>query len=114
MIEETNDREENDTLDEKGGKEELDEDKKKEVDERKRKNGETEEIEETEYKEKDDEKLEEKKEDKIEGKNEETPKKDEYLAMIKKLHEMKMPCVEDFLKEFMPGFEVTLDELNEK
>lgn len=35
-------------------------------------------------------------------------------TVLKKLHEMNMPCVEDFLKEFMPGFEVTLDELNEK
>ena len=33
-------------------------------------------------------------------------------TVLKKLHEMNMPCVEDFLKEFMPGFEVTLDELN--
>lgn len=35
-------------------------------------------------------------------------------TILQKLHEMNMPCVEDFLKEFMPGFEVTLDELNEK
>lgn len=35
-------------------------------------------------------------------------------TVLRKLHEMNMPCVEDFLKEFMPGFEVTLDELNEK
>lgn len=35
-------------------------------------------------------------------------------TVLAKLHEMNMPCVEDFLKEFMPGFEVTLDELNEK
>ena len=35
-------------------------------------------------------------------------------TVLHKLHEMNMPCVEDFLKEFMPSFEVTLDELNEK
>lgn len=35
-------------------------------------------------------------------------------TVLRKLHEMNMPCVEFFLKEFMPGFEVTLDELNEK
>ena len=35
-------------------------------------------------------------------------------TVLEKLHDMNMPCVEDFLKEFMPGFEVTLDELNEK
>ena len=35
-------------------------------------------------------------------------------TVLARLHEMNMPCVEDFLKEFMPGFEVTLDELNEK
>ena len=35
-------------------------------------------------------------------------------TVLTRLHEMKMPCVEDFLREFMPGFEVTLDELNEK
>lgn len=35
-------------------------------------------------------------------------------TVLKKLHDMNMPCVEDFLKEFIPGFEVTLDELNEK
>lgn len=35
-------------------------------------------------------------------------------TILRKLHEMNMPCVEDFLKEFMPSFEVTLDELNEK
>lgn len=35
-------------------------------------------------------------------------------TVLRKLHEMNMPCVEDFLKEFMPGFEITLDELNEK
>jgi len=35
-------------------------------------------------------------------------------TVLYKLHEMNMPCVEDFLKEFMPSFEVTLDELNEK
>ena len=35
-------------------------------------------------------------------------------TVLKKLHEMNMPCVEDFLKEFMPGFEATLDELNQK
>lgn len=34
-------------------------------------------------------------------------------TILRKLHEMDMPCVEDFLKEFMPSFEVTLDELNE-
>ena len=35
-------------------------------------------------------------------------------TVLARLHEMEMPCVEDFLREFMPGFEVTLDELNEK
>ncbi len=35
-------------------------------------------------------------------------------TVLHKLHELNMPCVEDFLKEFMPSFEVTLDELNEK
>lgn len=35
-------------------------------------------------------------------------------TILRKLHEMEMPCVEDFLREFMPSFEVTLDELNEK
>ena len=35
-------------------------------------------------------------------------------TVLHKLYEMNMPCVEDFLKEFMPSFEVTLDELNEK
>ncbi len=35
-------------------------------------------------------------------------------TVLQKLHEMNMPCVEDFLREFMPSFEVTLDELNEK
>ena len=35
-------------------------------------------------------------------------------TVLARLHEMEMPCVEDFLKEFMPGFEATLDELNEK
>ncbi len=35
-------------------------------------------------------------------------------TVLHKLHELNMPCVEDFLKDFMPSFEVTLDELNEK
>lgn len=35
-------------------------------------------------------------------------------TILQKLHEMDMPCVEDFLREFMPSFEATLDELNEK
>lgn len=34
-------------------------------------------------------------------------------TLLRKLHEMQMPSVEDFLKEFMPSFEITLDELNE-
>ena len=35
-------------------------------------------------------------------------------TVLGKLHAMNMPCVEDFLEDFMPGFEATLDELNEK
>ena len=35
-------------------------------------------------------------------------------TVLQRLHEMDMPCVEDFLREFMPGFEATLDELNQK
>ena len=34
-------------------------------------------------------------------------------TLLRKIHEMNMPSAEDFLKEFMPSFEVTLDELNE-
>lgn len=35
-------------------------------------------------------------------------------TLLCKIHEMKLPCAEDFLNEFIPSFEATLDELNEK
>lgn len=33
-------------------------------------------------------------------------------TLLQKIHDMNMPCAEDFLKEFIPSFRVTLDELN--
>ena len=86
-IKEPDDRDEKDTLDEKDGKEELDEDKKEQVDKRKRENGEDKEVEDKEEK---TEETKEKGDDKKENKKEETPKKDEYLAKLEKLHKMKI------------------------
>ena len=95
MIAEVDDRDEKDTLDEKDGKEELNPDKKKEVEERKRENGEKEE---TQGKEKNDEETVEKVDDNDrKNKEEEAPKKDGYLAKLKKLHEMKIVDYKDQL-----------------
>lgn len=33
-------------------------------------------------------------------------------TILQSIHDMKMPCAEDFLKEFISSFEITLDELN--
>lgn len=95
MAEETDERDERDTLDEKEGKEELDENKKKEVDERKHEDGEKEETDEEEKS----EELENKKEEKEVENKEETPKKAEYLAKVKKLHEMKIRDYKDQMKK---------------
>lgn len=84
--EESSEREEKETLDEKEGKEELDPEKKKELDKIKREKGEIED----DKKDKESEEVEEKDADKEESKEEETPKKDEYLAKLKKLHKMKI------------------------
>lgn len=98
IIDEVDDRDEKDTLDEKDGKEELDENKKKEVEERKLENGE-----ETKDKEENsDKEVEEKNEKKEENKEEETPKKDEYLAKVKKLHEMRIVDYKDQMKKDDP------------
>lgn len=94
MMDESNDRDEKDTLDEKEGKEELDADKKKEVEEKTRKN--SEEIDED--KEKQDKSQEENEKDK-ETEEVETPKKDEYLAKVKKLHEMKLKDYKDQMRK---------------
>lgn len=94
LKEESDDRDEKETLDEKEGKEELDPDKKKEVEKIKRENGDREDDE----KDKSSEELEEKDEDKKENKEEETPKKDEYLAKLKKLHKMKIVDYKDQMK----------------
>lgn len=34
-------------------------------------------------------------------------------SIEKSIHAMNMPCVEDFMREFVPSFEETLDELNQ-
>jgi len=99
---ESDDRDEKDNLDEKDGKEELDEDKKKEVDERKRQKGEN--KEELDYKEKGNEEVKEEANNK-ENKKEETPKKEEYLAKRKKLHEM---IIVDYKAQMKTG-EVDID-----
>ncbi len=33
-------------------------------------------------------------------------------TLLQKIHDMNMPCAEDFLEEFIPSFSMTLDELN--
>lgn len=33
-------------------------------------------------------------------------------TLQQKIHDMNMPCAEDFLREFIPSFSMTLDELN--
>ena len=96
---ETDDRDEKDTLDEKDGKEELDEDKKKEVEEREKENGED--------SKEDKEKGEDEKENEVdvredkntEAKNEEELNKAEYLARVKKLHEMRLVEYKNELKK---------------
>ena len=98
-MEETDDRNEKDTLDEKDGKEELDEDKKKEVEGREKENG--------EYDKEDKENGENGKENEVdvredkntEAKNEEELNKTEYLARVKKLHEMRLVEYKNELKK---------------
>ena len=95
---EVDDRDEKDTLDEKEGKEELSEDKKKEFEEKQREKGQD--KEENDEK-KDDSELEEDKKEKDEDnktKKEETPKKDDYLAELKRLHKMKIVDYKEQLK----------------
>lgn len=97
MTDEADDRDEKDTLDEKEGKEALDEDKKKEVEEKQRENGK--EQEEKEDGEKAEEEFENDKDKEEEDKQQETPKKDEYLAKVKKLHEMKIIDYKDQMRK---------------
>lgn len=99
VLEDSNETEENDGLDEKDGKEQLDEDKKEQVEKEKQEKGE----ESPEDAEKDKEELtDEDKEDKQNDEQEETPKKDEYLARVKKLHEMKIKDYKDQMRKDDP------------
>ena len=96
---ETDDRDEKDTLDEKDGKEELDEDKKKEVEEREKENGEdSKEDKETGEDEKENE-VDVREDKNTEAKNEEELNKAEYLARVKKLHEMRLVEYKNELKK---------------
>ena len=99
--EQSDDRDEKDNLDEKDGKEELDKDKKKEVEEREKENSEKSDDKEDKDKEKAEEENEIEDDDK-DKKQEETPKKDEYLAKVKKLHEMKLVDYKDQMKHDDP------------
>ncbi len=96
-VTESDETEEKDNLDELDGKEELDADKKEEVTKKrkqeKRKQSQDE----------DDKKLEEKEEKAEENKEEkeaqEVPRKDEYLAKVKKLHDMKIVDYKEQLRK---------------
>ena len=92
---ESDETEEKDDLDELDGKEQLDAEKKEEV-HKKRKQEKSEQTQDE-----DDKKLEEKAEEnnKEEKEAQEVPKKDEYLAKVKKLHEMKIVDYKDQLRK---------------
>ena len=104
LDEQDDDRDSTDTLDEKDGKEELDADKKKEVEENKKeKNKKGDVVEETDEDNKKEDPEEEKEKSDQEGQEQtETPKKDEYLAMVKKLHEMRIVDYKDQMKKDDP------------
>jgi len=99
VLEDSNETEENDKLDEKDGKEELDKDKKEQI--RKVKQEKGEEVPEDDEKDKE-EIVDEDKEYKQSEAQEETPKKDEYLAKVKKLHEMKIKDYKDQMRKDDP------------
>lgn len=97
----SDDRDEKDNLDEKDGKEQLDTDKKEKVeaDEKERQKEEGKEEIEEDKSEKDKDDIEENEEKTEEKKQIETPKKDEYLAKVKKLHEMKIVDYKEQMKK---------------
>lgn len=96
---ESDDRDEKDNLDEKDGKEKLDENKKKEVEEAEKERQKEEGVEEPEEDKDDKDEIEEPKEQKEEQGQDETPKKDEYLAKVQKLHEMRIVDYKEQLKK---------------
>lgn len=96
-LEEETDREEKDTLDEKEGKEELTKEKKEEVEKKKQENGE--EIEDKEEEKEEDKEVEVGPDKENEAKTEEDLSKAEYLARVKKLHEMRLVEYKDELKK---------------
>lgn len=96
-LEEETDRDEKDTLDEKEGKEELTKEKKEEVEKKKEENGKETKDKEEEEKDKPEVEVKENKEN--EAKTEEELSKAEYLARVKKLHEMRLVEYKDELKK---------------
>lgn len=96
-FEEETDRDEKDALDEKEGKEELTKEKKEEVEKKKEENGEETKDKEEEEKGKPEVEVKEDKEN--EAKTEEELTKAEYLARVKKLHEMRLVEYKDELKK---------------
>lgn len=98
-LEEETDRDEKDTLDEKEGKEELTKEKKEEVEKKKEENGKKNEDKDKEEEEKEEPEVEVKEDKENEAKTEEELSKAEYLARVKKLHEMRLVEYKDELKK---------------
>lgn len=93
----SNDRDEKDTLDEKDGKEELDESTKEKVRKIKEESEKEDSAKSEEKREK--EEVGNKKENKEKDSKDKTPKKDEYLAKVEKLHRMRIADYKDQLKK---------------